>query len=211
MANVDPTTGVSSSASSSRAIVTTGPEGLSVSVGPGGVRAGGVGFIIGLLFWLPAELWMGNSVAHMRGRIDLFHFPAVLNAFPAVWLALWTIFGLGLVMGFLFSFWGREQLIVGQSSVTLRATLFGLSRTLEFPIDRVQNVRISGTSKIRVLVTMPGLSGAQEVTSDQVPKIQVSGTSLAFDVRGKSYGFGASLGADTIRTIQDAIERSRKD
>lgn len=209
MHNVDPTTGVSSSASSDRATITTGPEGLSVLVGPGGVRAGGVGFIIGLLFWLPAELWMGALVSHMR-PLDVLHFPAVLNAFPVVWLALWTFFGSSLVKGFLFAFWGHQQLTVGQSSVTLRATLFGQSRTKEFPLDQVQNVRILGSRSITVLALVPGESQPQQVTVDQTPTVPASGTPIAFDVKGKSYQFGTRLDAETIRVIRDAMERSRK-
>jgi hypothetical protein len=209
MANMDPTTGAGSSASSDRAIITTGPEGLTVSVGPGGVRAGGGGFIIGLLFWLPAELWVGAVMRHM-GRVDIFHFPALLNAFPVVWLALWTFFGFGLVKGFLFSFWGHQQLTVSQSSVTLRASLFGQSRTKEFPLDQVQNVRILGSRSITVLALVPGESEPQQVTVDQTPTVPASGTPIAFDVKGKTYQFGTRLGADTIRVIRDAMERPRK-
>jgi hypothetical protein len=203
------TQGPNPGASPDGAIIATGPEGLSVSVPAGGVKAGAVGLAIGLLFWLPAELWMGNLVWHARGRVDVFHFPAVLNAFPEVWLALWTIFGLSLIKGWLFVSWGHQQLIVGPSNVTLRATLLGQSRTKVFPVDQVQNARIFGRRGIRVLAMLPGRNAPEDVTIEQTSDVLASGTPIAFDVGGKEYRFGTTLSADTVRTILDAIERSR--
>lgn len=168
------------------------------------------GLVLGLLmvFWLPGELLMGNYVMHVRGRIDLFHFPAILEAFPAAWLALWTITGFGLIRGCLLAFWSRQQLIVGPSRVTLRTTLFGRSRAKEFPIAQIQNVRIVSARGIQVLGSAPGQ--AQEATVGQSLAVPAGGTPIAFDVGGKAYRFGRTLSAETVRTIQDTIERSRR-
>ena len=195
--------------SADRAIVTTGPEGLSVTVGPGGIRAGGASLSVGLFFWSIAELWASTHVWHM-GPVDVLHFPAMLGAFPVVWLALWSIFGYSIGKQWLFAFWGRQQLVVGPSSVALRSILFGQSRSREFPIDDIQNVRIFGAQGITMLAISPGQSQPQEVTIDQTPTVWASGTPIVFDVRGKNYRFGTNLSADTVQTIRDAMGRSRK-
>jgi hypothetical protein len=226
----------SQQASSDSAIIATGAEGLSLSIGPGGLRGGGLFFSIWLSGWLFGEIVEGRFVLRSRAHIDLsllpFHFPAFMGtAFPVIWLTGWTIAGYYAVARWLFAFWGHRELIVGTSSISLRASMFGQSRTTQFDLQRVENVRmvvdaaharqsmaISQMTSLREQLVSSELPNATlaEVEHALEPRLKPveeaaskSIWSIAFDVGGKTYGFGAGLSPTTCRTIQDAIERSR--
>jgi hypothetical protein len=215
-----------------RAVIATGLDGLSVSIGPGGAAAGGVDLSVWLTGWILGEVLVGNIVLRHSGQpIDLFHFPAPLAAFPAVWLAIWTIVGYYAISRWLFAFWGHQQLVVGASSISLRTMLWGQGRTQQFDAALVQNVRrVASGGHGREVAALGGVTALQEeLARSEVPVeartraehalasriarvervAQESIWSVAFDVCGKTYGFGPRLSPTTCQTIQDAIERSR--
>ncbi len=213
------------------AIIATGSEGLSVSIGRGGLRAGGMFLSIWLCGWLFGELAVGRMVLRGGGHIDLFHFPAVLSAFPEVWLVLWTIAGYYAISRWLFAFWGHRELDVGATSISLRTSMFGQGLTQQFDLQRVENVRmvvdpghpreamaISQVASLREQLASSELPDAaraavERAMGPQLSLVEQAGResiwSIAFDVGGKTYGFGEGLSPTTCRTIQDAIERSR--
>jgi hypothetical protein len=233
MVDTDPFTRTSQSASSDRAIIQTSPEGVSVSIGPRGVRGGGLFLSVWLCAWLVAEIYVGYMVLKRSSQpIDLSHFPAVLSAFPVVWLAIWTIVGYYAAGRWLLAFWGYKQLIVGTTSMSFRVTMFGQSRTREFALEQVQNVRrvpeaghagemgaLSEVTAMRDQLATSDLPSETRPEAERALELQfarleraarASIWSVAFDARRRTYAFGPGLSPATCQTIQDAIERSQR-
>lgn len=218
------------SMSSDSAIIAPTGDGLSVSLAPRGMRSDGLPLSIWLCGWLVGEILVGRIVLRDGGHID-FHSPAILLAFPAVWLAIWTIVGYYVVSRWLFAFWGHRELTTDTRSISLRMTMFGQGRTQVFDLQRVQNVRampdadyvrhvaaLNQTTRIREQIVNSEVSDAVRAEVEQALARQTSRVerlerepiwSIAFDFGGKTYRFGESLSRATCQTIQVAIERSQ--
>jgi hypothetical protein len=86
------------------------------------------------------------------------------DLFLVVWLVGWTLAG-SVVWGlWLWQMWGRRELLVGPTTLTLRSLVLGQSRNRAFDLARVR--------KVRAVETQQG---------------------IAFDYDGKTYKFGGSL------------------
>jgi hypothetical protein len=201
-----------------------------VTMGPGGFREAGGGTTFWLCGWLAAEIAVGNLVRRMPGHVD-FHFPAILAAFPVVWLAIWTVVGYYVLARWLLAFWGYKQLTVNATTLVVRASLFGQARTQEIALADVQNVQrvgdanhspeagaIGRVTALRDTVAHAEMSPEARAEFErrlapQIARVEQAERkaiwSVAFSARGKTYRFGQGLTPATCQTIEDAIERAR--
>lgn len=153
--------------------VATGREGLCISIAPKRNWWDRTILSAWMFAWAIGEIGVVTMLlGNERITID--------DAFPVAWLVVWTIVGYFTGSRWLFIFWGREQLIVGQRSITLRTTVLGQTRSQEFDLKLVRHVR------------------------------SVYGGTIAFDYRGKAYRFGRRLSVATCQTLEDAIEQSQR-
>lgn len=86
------------------------------------------------------------------------------DLFFVVWLVGWTVAGYFLWGKWLWQMWGRRELLVGATTLTLRGTVLGQSRSRTFDLARVK--------KVRAVATRQG---------------------IAFDYDGRTYEFRGSL------------------
>jgi len=172
----------SDAGASDGARITTTDEGLCVSVAPRRDWLWGIYFGLFLLGWTIGEM----SAATM---LLLQTRPTAATLFLMGWLVAWSFAGYFIGSRRLFMFFGREQIIVSPTSVILRATVLGQSRSQAFDVKRVRNIR-AGLGP----ASGPGPGACHR---------------LKFDVAGKPHAFGNTLTTATCQTIQDAIERSQ--
>jgi hypothetical protein len=98
------------------------------------------------------------------------------DSFLVVWLVGWTVAGSVVWGRWLWQMWGRRELLVGPTTLTLRNTVLGQSRSRAFDLARVSKVR--------------GVEAQQGV---------------AFDCDGKTYKFGGGLDQSTQQRLIAAI------
>jgi len=154
------------------ATVATGHDGLCVSIAPKRNWWDRIFLSAWMFAWAIGEI---GVVTVLLGKERI----TADDAFPVIWLVTWTVVGYFTGSRWLFIFWGREQLIVGQTSITLRTTVLGQLRSQEFDLQLVRHVR------------------------------SVYRGTIAFDYRGKTYRFGRTLSAATCQILENAIEQSR--
>lgn len=98
------------------------------------------------------------------------------DSFLVVWLVGWTVAGYFVWGRWLWQMWGRRELLVGPTTLTLRSTALGQSRSRVFDLARVRKVR--------------AVAGRQ---------------GIAFDYDRKTYKFGGSLDQAAQQALVAAI------
>jgi hypothetical protein len=153
--------------------------------------AGTGGRAVFLFFWLMGwacgEAAAGSAVLTMLGyRVP--HSPHILHphsseaVFLWLWLAAWTFGGYVALLAFLWTLWGKEEMVVATDRLTLSTNL--PRRTREY--------LVSGLSRIRLNFPLPG---------DRASAAGARPT-LLFDYQGKTRQFGVGLeGVEAINIL----------
>jgi hypothetical protein len=103
------------------------------------------------------------------------------DLFFVVWLVGWSVVGYFLWGTWLWQVWGRRELLIGATTLTLRSTVLGQSRARAFDLARVK--------KVRAVATRRG---------------------IAFDADGKTYEFGGSLDPAAQQELIAAIVQRKR-
>ena len=140
-----------------------------------------VGFLgLGLLVWAFGELVVLSQLVILCFSASKTGVTAD-NAAPAVWFLFWTIAGYFAISAWLWHAWGREELLIGQKSVTLRVAVGKWIRSKEFDLARVHNI-----------------SAGQE------------NSGVVFRYGSWTYRFGRGLDATTRKAVVDAMRGQKK-
>jgi len=140
-----------------QATIVEDADGLRVSITVERNRWQRVFYIVWLFGWTIGEIAVAGVV---------FSKPVITadDLFFVVWLVGWTVAGYFLWGKWLWQMWGKRELLVGATTLTLRSTVLAQTRSRAFDLARVKKVR-----------AVPARQG------------------IAFEYEGRTYEFGGSL------------------
>lgn len=149
-------------------------DGLRVSVKVERIRWRNFLYLVCLFAWMIGEI----AVAGM-----LFSKKVITadDLFFAVWFIGWTVGGYFLWGKWLWQMWGRRELLVGSTTLTLQNTVLGQRRSRAFELARVKKVRA--------------------VTS---------GEGIAFDYDGRTYEFAGGLDQAAQQRVIAAVSHRKR-
>ena len=119
-----------------RTAVSDGPEGLSFVIPSRRQWFAMVFLPFWLVGWCFGEVFAIGALVSGRGP----------SLFLLAWLTLWTVGGAFAALAWLWMLSGRERVVLTPSLLVHRYELLGLSRSREYDISNVQNLRVSPES-----------------------------------------------------------------
>ena len=120
-----------------RSAVSDGPEGLTIVMPPRRMLP----VMVFLPIWLAA--WGFGEFFVIRTLVSGAAGPGA--AFLAVWLTGWTLGGTFAVLIWSWMMFGHERLVVGGGRFVHSYELFGLSRTREYDVQAIRNLRVGAS------------------------------------------------------------------
>jgi hypothetical protein len=142
-------------------------------------------------FWL---CWwaLGEVMATRLLFQDLGQVPLGVSAFILVWLTGWTIGGGITLYLWLWNVAGDELVAVGQGSLVLRRTVFGMGRYREFALAHIRDLHVVAPTSFAWTWGWASL-------------ISTLGGSVAFNYGARTYGFGFGLDGAEAKLLLDAL------
>lgn len=118
-----------------------------------------------------------------------------LDSLSIVWLVAWLLGGSSVISMLMWSFFGREKIILSQDSVLFQKTVFGIGRRFRMSRTEVKNFRMHE-------VCTSSFSGCHII-----PFSNSSGK-IRFDYGMRTYCFGLSLDHSEVVSILSKLENN---
>jgi hypothetical protein len=115
------------------------------------------------------------------------------SLFLVFWLGFWCVFGAVMTWAWLWNLVGRETILLRAGAIIVRREVFGISRSKEFDVTSVRDLRASAEP-----YNPWGLSGIG---------LRTGARSLAFDYGASTYRFGEGLEEAEAKTLVELIEK----
>lgn len=170
-----------------RATITGGPEGLEIII-PARRHLLVLLFLgVWLVGWLMGEL---TAIAQMfSGR------PGGPEGFLLIWLVFWTLGGGFAGYVWLWMLAGKERILMGTSTLSMKRDVLGLGRTRTYGLYKIRSLRVAAQP------TGPG---------DAAAALRLSGLAgglIAFDYEGKTIRFGAAIDEPEAQAIVERMKQ----
>lgn len=172
-------------APTTRAMMQGGPEGLEIVIPAARNPVAMVFLGLWLVGWLMGAL---NAIARL-GR-DLASDPVLL-----IWLVVWVVGGGVAGYSWLWMLVGKERILMGSSTLSIKRDVAGLGRTRRYGLSRIRN--------LRVMLRPTGLRDFGATAR----AIGLTGGVIAFECAGATIRFGAPLDEAEARAV---VERMRQ-
>ncbi len=169
-----------------RITFTGGPAGLEIVI-PAQRNLSVILFLgVWLLGWCAGEI---SAITRLVGgpQTDSWHF-------VLVWLVLWTLGGAFAAYTWLWNLVGKERIVLGPSTLSLKRDILGMGRISEYLLYRVRGLRVAPA---------PGPS------PDKTVALRIAGLvgSICFDYDATTISFGGGLARSEAELI---VERMRQ-